>query len=292
LRIYLAWQEHRKLSREQYELEKDALGLFGEIVCLDPDGSEIDWGKDRSDEPIEVTDAKLRQRSLTAMRVRMAQTESGRILIGGRRAGFQGAMPGVLEEASLSLANGQPLYVAGGFGGASADIANALGIGGSGWLPVDPIAPPPDNRLTAGLQELTRLATKTGWKASSNGLSEDENSQLAATYRPSEIAALVSLGLGHRFAQSAVAEPIPPQSTQRVTSSGASPKKPVRAGKSKKLRATGLGTAGKKKSSPKKPTTGRKKKTAPVGREKATKKSKREARAASKKARRRSAYSR
>src|ERR1700730_17004411 len=49
LGFYLSWQEHRKLSREQYELEKDALGLFGEIVCLDPDGSEIDWGKDRSD---------------------------------------------------------------------------------------------------------------------------------------------------------------------------------------------------------------------------------------------------
>lgn len=206
LRIYLAWQEHLKLSREQYELQKDQLGLFGEIVCLDPDGNEIDWGKNRGDEPIVVGDPKLRQQSLTAMRVRMARTENGRILIGGRRAGFQGAMPGVLEEASLSLASGQPLYVAGGFGGACADIAHALGLDGGSWLPTNPDAPPPDIRLTAGLRQLTQLATKTGWKATNNGLSDDENSHLAATYRPSEIAALVSLGLGRRFAQSAGAE--------------------------------------------------------------------------------------
>lgn len=32
-----------------------------------------------------------------------------------------------------------------------------------------------------------------------NGLTEEENQRLAACHRPSEIAALVSLGLGRRF---------------------------------------------------------------------------------------------
>jgi SLOG cluster2 len=43
LRICLAWQEHRKLTEEQFEAVKADLGLYGEIVCLDPDGKPFTW---------------------------------------------------------------------------------------------------------------------------------------------------------------------------------------------------------------------------------------------------------
>jgi SLOG-like protein len=40
----------------------------------------------------------------------------------GRRKGLQGNLPGVVEEALISLDAGQPIYLAGGFGGVTMDI--------------------------------------------------------------------------------------------------------------------------------------------------------------------------
>jgi hypothetical protein len=51
---------------------------------------------------------------------------SARIVLGGKLARFSGFMPGVLEEARLAIENRVPLYVLGGFGGASEALARAL----------------------------------------------------------------------------------------------------------------------------------------------------------------------
>jgi hypothetical protein len=127
----------------------------------------------------------------------MAQNENGRVIIGGKRTGFEGEMPGVLEEAVASITNRQPLYIAGGFGGVAADIAMHMGILAADCLPALAGAPVPERGLLVGLDKLSMIASSQGWPE--NGLSSDENAQLAATYRPSEIAALVSLGLGRLF---------------------------------------------------------------------------------------------
>src|SRR5437899_2225847 len=42
LLICLAWQEHRALPVGELDGNKKDLGLFGEIVCLDPAGAEVD----------------------------------------------------------------------------------------------------------------------------------------------------------------------------------------------------------------------------------------------------------
>jgi hypothetical protein len=201
LRLYLAWQEHRKLAKTEFDKKVEDLGLFGEIVCLDVGGVVTNWGDGRGADPEPVADTAVRTQSLSALRVHMAQQENGRVIIGGKRSGFQGTMPGVLEEAIASVANGQPLYVAGGFGGVAADIGMRIGTLRKDWLPELADAPAPDASLVAGLDKLSELAKDSGWPE--NGLSADENAQLAATHRPSEIAALVSLGLGRRFAKSA-----------------------------------------------------------------------------------------
>ena len=165
LRIYLAWQEHRKLSKEQYENQVDELGLFGEIVCLDPVGNTVDWGKGRGADPEPVSDQNIREKSCTLrLRLRMSQNENGRILIGGKRTGFEGAMPGVLEEAITSLRRGQPLYLAGGFGGVTADVAKALEIDNGSWLPSASSSLAADNRFITGLNQLTQIAKKAEWK--------------------------------------------------------------------------------------------------------------------------------
>jgi hypothetical protein len=132
----------------------------------------------------------------------MARQAQARILIGGRRDGFQGRVPGLLEEAFISIEIGQPLYLAGGFGGVTADIIRAIGLDGGEWLQPRADAAPPDARLPAALAELSALNKKQDPALLANGLSSDEARRLAATHRPSEIAALVSLGLGRRFAHS------------------------------------------------------------------------------------------
>jgi SLOG cluster2 len=196
LRIYLAWQEHRKLAKAEFDKQVEEIGLFGEIVCLDVNGQDIAWGTGRGDAPVPVTDPAIKAQALTALRTRISKDEHGRMIIGGKRTDFQGVMPGVLQEAILSITNNQPLYVAGGFGGIAANIAIRMGRLKPDWLPGidDPAALDP--RAVTGLDELTLLGKK-GWP--DNGLSEAENIQLAMTYRPSEIAALISLGLGKRF---------------------------------------------------------------------------------------------
>jgi hypothetical protein len=199
LRVCLAWSEHRRLSLHDIEVQKKELGLFGDIVFLDQNGDVIDPSIGRDADPKPVMDDDERKRSLTGLREYMTEQTSGRVLIGGKRAGIHGSMPGVLEEAVIGLNHGQPLYLAGGFGGVTSDIIKALGVDDGTWLPELPNAPPPDERLTKGIGLLKDIGGRKDWAGLNNGLTPDENRKLAATHRPSEIAALISLGLGRRF---------------------------------------------------------------------------------------------
>jgi SLOG cluster2/TIR domain len=66
--------------------------------------------------------------ALTDMRMQMAGLCHARVLVGGRVSGFNGTVPGLIEEAVLTIAAGRTLLVLGGFGGISRDIAAALGL--------------------------------------------------------------------------------------------------------------------------------------------------------------------
>ncbi len=200
LLICLAWQEHRRVPLSELERRRRELGLFGKIVFLDPDGDEVDPTDGRGEAPVSVDDPGLRRQALTAMRRYMRDHINGRVLLGGKRHNFQGEIPGLMEEALFALEARQPIYLAGGYGGVTLDITRALGVDDGSWLPADSSAPPDDPRLTGGYVRLAALAHTPGWPGLGNGLSDEENRRLAATHRPSEIAALVALGLG-RIAQ-------------------------------------------------------------------------------------------
>jgi hypothetical protein len=201
LRVCLAWPEHRRLALDALEQQQDELGLYGEIAYLDPDGTAVRSDFERGAEPAPVQDTSLVRRSLTSLRECMAKMSHARILIGGRRTGFRGVLPGLVEEALITLKHGQPLYLVGGFGGVTFDIIRALGIDSGEWLPPLPDAAN-DERLETGIAELRAIAAAEGWLGLNNGLADGENRYLAATPRPSEIATLVSLGLGRRFVRS------------------------------------------------------------------------------------------
>ena len=72
----------------------------------------------------------------------------------------------------------------------------ALGVDDGAWLPPLADAPSPDPRWEDGRNRLVAHAARPDWTGLKNGLSDDENRRLAASHRPSDIATLVSLGLG------------------------------------------------------------------------------------------------
>ena len=193
-KVCLAWTVHRSMNAEQIAEQKEFLGLFGEIYFLSRDGKRLEGPVN---EPAQRTfTPEERGPALSGLRAYMTDNTDARIVIGGKRTGFEGSMPGIVEEALLSIERRQPLYLAGGFGGATLDVIRTLRPAFAEWLPVLPDDGEPDQRLTNGLARLSETAMAQKWDGYDNGLNENENRLLAASYRPSEIAALIGRGLG------------------------------------------------------------------------------------------------
>ena len=199
LRICLAWPEHRKLSVSAIKEQQKALGLYGKFDFLDQTGQVIDPYENRTEESTPETNEQACKASLTAMRFYMADNTDARVFIGGKRQGFQGDLPGVVEEALITLKYKQPIYLAGGFGGVTTGIIQALDVDDGSWLPEMSDGDPQDERTLKGLNMLTDFPKRKDWTGLDNGLNDEENRRLAASHRPSEIAALISLGLGRKF---------------------------------------------------------------------------------------------
>jgi len=198
LSVLLAWAVHRRLPlREIRRAEKD-LGLFGSIQYLDIAGIPVKFAAGRGEEPPDLPEDEIAP-SLSAMRQASIGQTQGRLFIGGRRFGYQGMMPGVLEEALLALSQGQPVFLAGGFGGVTHDLVERIDSRAAAWLPADGSGIG-DHGWRTGLEKISEINGGRSWEQLANGLQVDENRQLAATHRSSEIAALVSLGMG-RLAQ-------------------------------------------------------------------------------------------
>jgi SLOG cluster2/TIR domain len=65
-------------------------------------------------------------RGLSAMRETIARNTEARVVLGGKLSGFAGLMPGIVEEVLLAIRRRQPLFIAGGFGGAAHLVADAI----------------------------------------------------------------------------------------------------------------------------------------------------------------------
>lgn len=65
-------------------------------------------------------------KSLSKMRYEMIKNCDARICAGGRKVGYKGKMPGVLEEILIASELGCPLYLLGGFGGVVRDVCELL----------------------------------------------------------------------------------------------------------------------------------------------------------------------
>lgn len=192
----LAWHEHRVLPLSELDRFRQDLGLFGRLVCLDVEGEPVAMDHDRGEAGQRVNDQRTRQRALAGLRRFMSHEQRGRVFLGGRKRMFDGAFPGLIEEALASLRAGQPVYLAGGFGGMTLDIARALDADSADWLPTSDDALPDEPALVKGMNALRTFAASADYTGLNNGLSAVENRWLAASHRPADIASLVSLGLG------------------------------------------------------------------------------------------------
>lgn len=149
-------------------------------------------------------------RGLTIMRQRQTAEVTARVVVGGRLGpagdGYRGRMPGVLEEALLTMRAERPLYLVGAFGGCarlvfdalegrsrpelhwdhqkaaphSEDLRSLYQQRGEAWDEYDAIAGELKTRGLAGLR---------------NGLTDDENRELATTRSAERIVELVLRGI-------------------------------------------------------------------------------------------------
>lgn len=159
LKVCLSWTVHRKMTAEQLRLQQKIAGAYGEICCLGLGGQPM---KAPSEEPpIAEFTAEESATALSNLRAYITANTDARIVIGGQQAGFQGVMPGILEEILFSLENRKPLYLAGGFGGATLDAIRALRPADAEWLPALPNATEPDPRLLHALGRLRQVVETT-----------------------------------------------------------------------------------------------------------------------------------
>ena len=178
---YLAWPVHIRMAADDLAEFSAGHEKSTHLVFLASDGTRLDF-QQRLDLPTHEPDDKEWAEGLTTMRVVMRDETQVRIVLGGRVNGYKGRMPGIAEETLLSLQSHQPVFLLGGFGGCTRDIAETIGL-------VDRWA-----------------GSRSDWRGRSNfkryspsdlynGLSEEDNAILARTPHIQQAVTLVSRGL-------------------------------------------------------------------------------------------------
>jgi SLOG cluster2 len=199
IQLIVGWSEHRSVPLSELTRHRQTLGLKGAFTYLDASGDQIDAHDGRGEKPEPITDDVV-ETSLTGLRRFLTSVTDARILIGGMESDFKGRMPGVIEEALLAIGARQPLFLAGGFGGATASVAQVACNQEERWPPRDASRDVTDSRVEASLGEVREAIVSSRWSIIANGLSLEENLRLVASHRPSEIASLVAIGLSRAFA--------------------------------------------------------------------------------------------
>ena len=122
---YMAWPVHIQMTTDELNTTAGELSNTAMLVLIGQDGGRLAL-EDRHALVVCEPDEDDWSNGLTTMRQLMRDETDARILLGGRVDGYMGCMPGIAEEALLSLQAGQPVFLLGGFGGCARDIAETL----------------------------------------------------------------------------------------------------------------------------------------------------------------------
>ena len=183
---YVPYSEHVDIPHADLLAYAERLGAHSTVHLIDAQGATTPVsfanqpGFARG--PVEPAVA------LTTARTLVAGVCDSRVIVGGRLSGYAGAMPGVVEEAVITVRDGKPLYVAGGFGGAAAFVGRRQAPDLYRWLPE---GMPQDAESVADGMVTDVLRGTIG----APGLDVAEALRLASSNRPSDIATLTVLGL-------------------------------------------------------------------------------------------------
>ncbi|MCX2966837.1 hypothetical protein [Gordonia aquimaris] len=193
--LYVAWPQHADLTAAELAEVRDLLGVSGRLMLLDPAGNDFRRARGATAGPsMDVGAAQ----AYTALRRRLVRDTDARVVLGGRLR--DGAKPGVLEEVAFSVGSGQPVYIAGGFGGAATAVGARLSPDTFDWLPGDLPHGIAGSLVQQSLAECADEAKTADWSVASDGLGDADRRCLHATHRPGEVASLVVYGLARRFA--------------------------------------------------------------------------------------------
>lgn len=122
---YLPWATHVGKSYEEFLAIQEELNPYGKLILLSEEGREIPLNKRKK-----VAESKPSTESwatsLTSMRNVATELAHARVLLGGSVSGFLGIMPGIAEEALITLKMNKPTYILGGFGGCAGDIVETI----------------------------------------------------------------------------------------------------------------------------------------------------------------------
>lgn len=212
---WVAWPIHEELTEEQRNQYRRNRAQLVEIER--PNDLPIDANKDLQ----KAADGRypsdtpkwryVRARCMTKLREDSVAATSARVALGGKLHGYGGVLPGVAEEALLTLRADKPLYLLGGFGGASRAVLDVLRGGHrdeftsawcesnvDGWRTL--VAAYDDNGTPALLPETMadelRDRGAGGLAAAlANGLPDAENDELEATTDTRRAVELVLRGL-------------------------------------------------------------------------------------------------
>lgn len=200
---YFAWPMSLQLTASQ-QVEFKYSRVNVEIVDA-PDECTPDE-RQQFLSPTTTQNLYLWAKSLTKMREKMEDNVHARIILGGRVSGFKGKYPGILEEFIISKNHNHPIYLLGGFGGASKVIADIIEGGDGSYLKRETQKDSAykelieyynstDKTNPIDYDEIIALTNKDGITGLNNGLDEDENKILFHSTNVLEIVALVLKGL-------------------------------------------------------------------------------------------------
>lgn len=162
---YLPWATHIVESSDELLAIQEEVEPYGKLVLLSVDGKEMPLERKKKivdERPSPETWAAC----LTAMRAVATDVADARVLLGGSVSGFLGAMPGIAEEALITIRKKKPTYILGGFGGCSGDIVETIAY---------PRRPP--KRAWDGRKNFKAVKVKD----LGNGLSPKQNEHMSAS---------------------------------------------------------------------------------------------------------------
>lgn len=122
---HLAWPIH-KVDKEIIAWRANYKAVMNTVEHDVSDDIAKDVDKDSFLQPSTPQNKYIWSRCLTEMRTKSIDSSHARICAGGKLCGYNGKMPGVLEEILIAIDKNKPIYLLGAFGGVVGDVCKVL----------------------------------------------------------------------------------------------------------------------------------------------------------------------